>query len=59
MMIWHDKLNVLTTNDIRIKISYIENEIRETNKEIASLTGHRNSLKNELKEAKQKIDTSN
>ena len=58
-MIWHDKLNVLTTNDIRIKISYIENEIRETNKEIASLTGHRNSLKNELKEAKQKIDTSN
>ena len=58
-MIWHDKLNVLTTNDIRIKISYIENEIRETNKEIASLTGHRNSLKNELKEAKQKIDTGN
>ena len=58
-MIWHDKLNVLTTDDIRIKISYIENEIRETNKEIASLTGHRNSLKNELKEAKQKIDTGN
>ena len=58
-MIWHDKLNVLTTNDIRIKISYIENEIRETNKEIASLTGHRNLLKNELKEAKQKIDTGN
>jgi peptidoglycan hydrolase CwlO-like protein len=56
-MIWHDKLNVLTTNDIRIKISYIENKIRETNKEIASLTGHRDLLKNELKESKQKIDT--
>jgi hypothetical protein len=57
MMIWHDKLNVLTTDDIRIKISYIENEIRETNKEIASLTGHRDLLKNVLKESKQKVAT--
>ncbi len=56
MMIWYDKLNVLTTDDIRIKISYIENEIRETNKEIVGLTGHRDLLKKELKTEKQKVD---
>ena len=55
-MIWYDKLNVLTTDDIHLKISYIENEIRETNIEIVKLTSQRNSLKEELKKAKQKID---
>ena len=54
---WHDQLNVETTDDIRWKISKIENEIRETNKEIASLTGHRDLLKNVLKESKQKVAT--
>ena len=56
---WHDQLNVETIDDMRWKVSNLEDSIRETNKEIASLTGHRNSLKNELKEAKQKIDTGN
>ena len=56
---WHDQLNVETTDDIRWKISNLEKEIRETNIEIVNLTGQRDSLKVELKEAKQKIDTSN
>ena len=54
-MIWHDKLNVLTTNDIRLKIFNINDEIKETNKEIAGLTSHRDLLKKELKTEKQKI----
>ena len=53
---WHDKLEIHTTNDIRWKVSNLEKEIKETNIEIVKLTGHRDSLKNELKEAKQKID---
>ena len=58
-MIWYDKLNVETTDDIRWRISKIEDSIRETNKEIFQLTEHRDSLKIELKEAKQKIDPNN
>jgi peptidoglycan hydrolase CwlO-like protein len=57
MMIWYDKLNVLTTDDIRWKISKIEDKIKEINKEIAGLTNHRDLLKKELKKEKQKIDT--
>ena len=58
-MIWYDKLNVETTDDIRWRISKIEDSIRETNKEIFQLTEHRDSLKVELKEAKQKVDPNN
>ena len=58
-MIWYDKLNIETTDDIRWRISKIEDSIRETNKEIFQLTEHRDSLKVELKEAKQKIDPNN
>ena len=54
-MIWYDKLNVLTTNDIRLKIFNIEDKIKEINKEIAGLTSHRDLLKIELKTEKQKI----
>ena len=54
-MIWYDKLNVLTTNDIRLKILNIEDKIKEINKEIAGLTSHRDLLKKELKTEKQKI----
>ena len=56
---WYDKLNVETTDDIRWRISKIEDSIRETNKEIFQLTEHRDSLKIELKEAKQKVDPNN
>ena len=52
---WHDQLNVLTTKDIRMKIFNMEDKIKETNKEIASLTSHRDLLKKELKTEKQKI----
>jgi len=55
-IMWHDQLNVETTDDIRWKISKIENKIKETNKEIAGLTGHRDLLKKELKTEKQKVD---
>ena len=58
-MIWYDKLNVETTDDIRWRISKIEDSIKETNKEIFQLTEHRDSLKIELKEAKQKVDPNN
>ena len=58
-MIWYDTLNIETTNDIRWRISKIEDSIRETNKEIVKLTKHRDSLKVELKEAKRKVDTNN
>ena len=58
-MIWYDKLNVETTDDIRWRISKIEDSIRETNKEIFQLTEHIDSLKIELKEAKQKVDPNN
>ena len=58
-MIWYDKLDVETTDDIRWRISKIEDSIRETNKEIFQLTEHRDSLKIELKEAKQKVDPNN
>ena len=54
-MIWYDKLNVLTTKDIRLKIFNIEDKIKEINKEIAGLTSHRDLLKKELKTEKQKI----
>ena len=56
---WYDKLNVETTDDIRWRISKIEDSIRETNKEIFQLTKYRDSLKVELKEAKQKVDPNN
>ena len=56
---WYDQLNVETTDDIRWRISKIEDSIRETNKEIFQLTKYRDSLKVELKEAKQKIDPNN
>ena len=58
-MIWYDTLNVETTDDIRWRISKIEDSIRETNKEIVQLTKHRDSLKIELKEAKRKVDKGN
>ena len=58
-MIWYDTLNVETTDDIRWRISKIESSIRQTNKEIFNLTEQRDSLKIELKEAKQKIDPNN
>ena len=55
-IMWHDQLNVETIDDIRWKVSNLEKEIRETNIEIVKLTGQRNSLKEELKKAKQKVD---
>ena len=55
IMFWYDKLNVLTTDDIRHKITYIEKEIREANIEIVQATKHRDSLKTELKREKLKI----
>jgi prefoldin subunit 5 len=58
-MIWYDTLNVETSDDIRWRISNIKDSIRETNIEIVKLTKHRDSLKVELKEAKQKVDTNN
>ena len=58
-MIWYDTLNVETTDDIRWRISKIEDSIRETNKEILGLTRQRDSLKIELKEAKRKVDKGN
>ena len=58
-MIWYDTLNVETTNDIRWRISKIEDSIRDTNKEIVGLTRQRDSLKIELKEAKRKVDKGN
>ena len=56
---WYDKLNVETTDDILWRISKIESSIKQTNKEIFNLTEQRDSLKIELKEAKQKIDPNN
>tara|TARA_B100000614_G_C14442359_1_gene450747 strand:+ start:565 stop:738 length:174 start_codon:yes stop_codon:yes gene_type:complete len=56
---WYDQLNVETTDDIRWRISKIEDSIREANKEIFQLTEHRDLLKVKLKEAKQKIDPNN
>ena len=58
-MILYDKLNIETTDDIRWRISKIEDSIRNTNKEIVGLTRQRDSLKIELKEAKQKVDKGN
>ena len=58
-MQWADQLNIQTTDDIRWKISKIEDSIRETNMEIIELIKHRDSLKVELKEAKQKVDKDN
>ena len=58
-MQWADQLNIQTTDDIRWRISKIEDSIRETNIKIVELTKHRDSLKAELKEAKQKVDTNN
>ena len=54
---WHDKLEIHTVDDIRWKVSNLEQKIRKTNIEIVDLTSHRDSLKNELKIAKQRIDT--
>ena len=56
---WHDKLEINTIDDMRWKVSKIKDSIRETNKEIFQLTKYRDSLKVELKEAKQKVDTNN
>ena len=55
-IMWHDQLNVETIDDMRWKVSTLEKEIKETNIEIVKLTGQRNSLKEELKKAKQKVD---
>ena len=55
-IMWHDQLNVETSDDIRWRVTNLEKEIRETNIEIVNLTGQRESLKEELKKAKQKID---
>ena len=56
---WHDKLEIHTTNDIRWKVSNLEKEIKETNKEIVGLIRQRDALKIEQKEAKQKVDKGN
>ena len=56
---WHDQLNVETIDDIRWKVSNLEKEIKETNKEIVGLIRQRDSLKIELKEAKRKVDKGN
>ena len=56
---WHDQLNVETIDDMRWKVSNLEDSIRETNKEIFQLTKYRDSLKIELKEAKRKVDKGN
>ena len=57
------QLNIVATNDIREErislIPNLEKKIRETNVEIVKLTSHRDSLKKELKEAKQEIDKDN
>ena len=59
-------LNIVTNNDIHERrislitsIPNLEKKIRETNIEIVKLTSHRDSLKKELKEAKQEIDKDN
>jgi len=64
---WQDKLNIITTYDIREKriekrislIPDLNKKIREVDIEIVKLTSHRDSLKKELKEAKQEIDKNN
>ena len=56
---WHDQLNVETIDDMRWKVSNLEKEIKETNKEIVGLIRQRDSLKIELKEAKRKVDKGN
>ena len=56
---WHDKLEIHTTNDIRWKVSNLEKEIKETNKEIVGLIRQRDSLQIELKEANRKVDKGN
>ena len=59
-------LNIVTNNDIHERrislitsIPNLEKKIREINIEIVKLTSHRDSLKKELKEAKQEIDKDN
>ena len=59
-------LNIVTDNDIHKRrislitsIPILEKKIREIDIEIVKLTSHRNSLKKELKEAKQEIDKDN
>jgi len=64
---WQDKLNIITTYDIREKriekrislIPDLNKKIREVDIEIVKLISHRDSLKKELKEAKQEIDKNN
>ena len=57
------QLNIVATSDIREErislIPNLEKKIRETNVEIVKLTSHRDSLKKELKEAKQELDKDN
>jgi len=59
IMVWHDKLNIETYDDIRWRMSNLEKKIRDANIEIVQATKHRDSLKREFKEAKRKIDPSN
>ena len=54
-MIWYDKLNIETCDDIRWRMSNLEEKIREANIEIVQATKHRDSLKTELKREKLKI----
>ena len=54
-MFWYDKLNIETCDDIRWRMSNLEEKIREANIEIVQATKHRDSLKTELKREKLKI----
>ena len=58
-MIWYDKLNIETYDDIRWRMSNLEEKIREANIEIVQATKHRDSLKREFKEAERRINPSN
>ena len=42
-----------------ISVSDFEEEIKQTNTEIVQLTNYRNSLKKDLRKAKQKVDKNN
>ena len=58
-MIWYNKLNIETCDDIRWRMSNLEEKIREANIEIVQATKHRDSLKREFKEAERRINPSN
>ena len=58
-MIWYDKLKIETCDDIRWRMSNLEEKIRDANIEIVQATKHRDSLKREFKEAERRINPSN